>query len=89
MGGFFQVTVWGNPMSRFADLASLTRLSDRQRRILTFIRAQGRTTPRDIAELFEDSVTPRSLQRDLKELITAELVAQDGKGRAVRYRVVE
>jgi ATP-dependent DNA helicase RecG len=89
LGGFFQVTVWGKPMSRFAEIASVTRLSDRQRRILSFIRARGWSTPRDIAGLFESHITQRSIQRDLKDLIEAELVIQDGKGRAVRYQVQE
>jgi predicted HTH transcriptional regulator len=85
LGGFFQVTVWGK-MSRLVEVTSGARLSDRQRRILSFIHAKGWTTPRDIAGMFEENINQRSIQRDLKELIEAELIAQDGKGRAVRYR---
>jgi len=89
LSGFFQVTVWGKPTSRFTEIASVSRLNDRQRRILSFIRAHGWSTPRDIAGLFDAHITQRSIQRDLKELIAAGLVSQDGKGRAVRYQVQE
>lgn len=89
LGAFFQVTVFGRPLNLFSDLEVAARLSDRQRRILTFIRAQRRATPRELVELFDELVTLRSIQRDLKELIDLELIGQEGKGRAVRYLPLE
>lgn len=85
LGAFFQVTIWGRPLALFSDLELAARLTDRQRRILTFIRAQRRAAPRDLADLFDQQVTWRSIQRDLKELSDAKLIEQEGKGRAVRY----
>jgi predicted HTH transcriptional regulator len=85
LGIFFQVTVWGRPLALFSDLELAARLTDRQRRILTFIRAQRRAAPRDLADLFDQQVTWRSIQRDLKELSDAGLIEQEGKGRAIRY----
>lgn len=89
LGAFFQVTVWGRPLTLFSDIEVAARLSDRQRRILTFIRAQRRATPRDLGGLFDEQVTWRSIQRDLKELSEAGLIGQEGKGRAVRYIPLE
>lgn len=89
LGGFFQVTIWGRPLALFSDIEVATRLTDRQRRILTFIRAQRRATPSDLANLFEQQVTWRSIQRDLKELSDVSLIKQEGKGRAVRYVPLE
>ena len=37
--------------------------------------------------LFDQQVTNRSLQRDLKELLEADMIVDEGKGRAVRYRL--
>ena len=46
-------------------------------------------TPRDLLTLFVDGTTQRTLQRDLRDLITADLIIAEGKGRAVRYRLPE
>jgi len=85
LGAFFQVTIWGRPLTLFSDLELAVRLTDRQRRILTIIRAQRRAAPHDLAAMFDQQVTWRSIQRDLKELSDAGLIKQEGKGRAVRY----
>ena len=64
-------------------------LNERQRKILQGIRSRGVLSPRDLLTLFADGTTQRTLQRDLRELIAAELITADGKGRAVRYRLPE
>jgi ATP-dependent DNA helicase RecG len=86
---FFQVTVFGKPPERFYDSDVFTRLSDRQRRILAFIRAQREVSPAAVAEIFENIVTARSLQRDIKTLEDANLITTSGtgRGRSVRYRI--
>lgn len=85
----FMVTVFGRPLELFTSADAAARLSDRQRRLLTFIRAKRDVTPRDMLELFDDHVTLRSLQRDLKELQDAGLIEPTGKGRATRYVIVD
>lgn len=86
VGTFFVATVMGRPAEALYS-GAYAQLTDRQRRILAFIRMQGETTPREIAVLFDQQVTIRSLQRDLKELLEADMIVDEGKGRAVRYRL--
>jgi ATP-dependent DNA helicase RecG len=90
-GSFFHVTVFGKPSERFYDNAIYARLNERQRRILSFIRSQREATPGDVTALFDNSVTPRSVQRDIKVLADANLIAitGTGRGRGVRYRIRE
>jgi ATP-dependent DNA helicase RecG len=89
-GSFFQVVVFGKPPERFYDNEIYARLTERQRRILAFIRAQREVSPAAVSALFEESVTPRSLQRDVKALAEANLIVitGTGRGRSVRYRIV-
>ena len=90
-GAFFHVTIFGKPPERFYDNEIYSRLNERQRRILTFIRSQRETSPGDVAALFENSVTPRSVQRDVKVLADANLITitGNGRGRGVRYHIRE
>jgi len=87
-GAFFWVTVFGKPAEGFYDGEVYARLNDRQRRILSFVRSQREATPTEIASLFDNTVTQRSLQRDLKALVDAGLIGASGsgRGRGVRYR---
>ena len=86
VGTFFIATVAGRPAEALYS-GVYAQLTERQRKILAFIRMQGATTPRDITTLFDQQVTIRSLQRDLKELMEADMIVDEGKGRAVRYRL--
>jgi predicted HTH transcriptional regulator len=88
VGTFFVATVAGRPAEALYS-GAYAQLTERQRRILAFIRMQGETTPRDLATLFDQQVTIRSLQRDLRELLEANMIIDEGKGRAVRYRLSE
>lgn len=90
-GSFFRVTVFGKPPEQFYDNEIYSRLNERQRRILSFIRSQREASPGDVAVLFDNSVTPRSIQRDIKVLVDAKLitVTGSGRGRGVRYRIHE
>lgn len=85
----FTVTVFGRPLELFSGQDIGSRLTDRQRRILALARAKREITPRDVMELFEDRVTLRSLQRDLKDLMDAGLLTANGKGRATRYKTAD
>jgi predicted HTH transcriptional regulator len=89
-GAFFQVAVIGKPPERFYDNEIYARLTERQRRILAFIRAQREVSPAAVSALFEDAVTARSLQRDVKVLVDAGLIAisGNGRGRNVRYLIL-
>jgi len=84
---FFNVTVAGRPLDVFYNGGGYGTLNERQRRILSYIRAVGVTTPKDIMGIFDERITPRSIQRDLKQMLDAELIHADGKGRAVRYSI--
>src|SRR5689334_21463680 len=90
-GSFFRVTIFGKPPEQFYDNEIYSRLNERQRRILSFIRSQREGSPADVAALFDNTVTPRSIQRDIKVLIDAKLitVTGSGRGRGVRYRIHE
>ena len=59
-----------------------------QRMILTLIRSKGDVPPRDIRTLFADRAE-RSIQRDLKALMEANLIVATGGSRSLRYRIRE
>ncbi|HEU4327548.1 MAG TPA: ATP-binding protein [Roseiflexaceae bacterium] len=88
-GAFFRVMVYGKTMDQFSDAQLLGRLTERQRRILGFIRVRDEVAPSEIEDLLGQSVTVRSIQRDLKVLQDAELIQAtgSGRGRGIRYRI--
>lgn len=88
-GQSFIVTVQGRPLEMFSSDGTYVQLNDRQRRILLSIRAQGTATPREIAALFANTATSRTIQRDIKDLTEAALIVAEGKGRSVRYHLAE
>lgn len=55
------------------------------------MRTQRDASAGDVAALFDNTVTPRSVQRDIKVLADANLitVTGSGRGRGVRYRIRE
>ena len=81
--------MYGRPLELFSREGVYASLNERQRKILQSIRSRGALTPRELLTLFADGTTQRTLQRDLRDLITAALIIADGKGRAVRYRLPE
>jgi ATP-dependent DNA helicase RecG len=86
---FFMVTVYGRSQDEFTSSAIAQRLTDRQLHILTFIQTKKEARPQDILDLFAERFTPRSIQRDLKDMINAGLILADGKGRATVYRICD
>lgn len=87
LGSFFMVTVKGRPPEAFTTGDSFTRLNDRQRKILAFIRANREVAPREVLDLL--SLERRTLQRDIDVLETSNLIVVEGKGRGVRYRIID
>ena len=85
-GASFIVTAFGRPLDVFLGEGIYGQLSESQRKILGLIRSRGEVPPREIRELFRDR-TERSIQRDIKSLIEAGLVASMGEARAIRYRL--
>jgi predicted HTH transcriptional regulator len=86
-GASFIVTVQGRKRETMGDpLDMVGNLSDTQRVIFSFIRAKGEVAPREIRELFPDRAE-RSIQRDIKGMIEAELVESTGGSRSLRYRL--
>lgn len=87
-GASFIVTVHGRPLDLFYGGATYTQLNETQRRILSLLRTRSGMTPRDIGAYFGDRAR-RSLQRDLRGLVEADLVITSGEGRALRYHLRE
>jgi predicted HTH transcriptional regulator len=87
-GASFIVTVFGRPIDVFSGEGIYARLNDSQRKILAIIRTRSETAPRDILDLLEDRAR-RSVQRDIKGLVEANLIYAVGEGRALRYRLKE
>jgi ATP-dependent DNA helicase RecG len=88
-GQSFIVTVKGRPLELFSSDGVFGQLNERQRVIISTIRTVGAMTPRDVSAMFDQTTTQRTIQRDIKELIDAELIITEGKGRAIRYRLAE
>ncbi|MFV9505457.1 MAG: ATP-binding protein [Oscillochloridaceae bacterium umkhey_bin13] len=86
---FFVATVMGRPLETFYASDIYSRLSDRQRRILAIIRAQGESSTNDITTAFSGTVTQRSVQRDIKELLAVGLIRSVGGSHATRYRLFD
>jgi predicted HTH transcriptional regulator len=87
-GASFIVTVFGRPIDVFSGEGIYARLNDSQRKILAIIRTRSETAPREILDLLEDRAR-RSVQRDIKGLVEANLIYAIGEGRALRYRLKE
>jgi len=90
-GSFFRVSIFGRPPERFYDETVYSRLNERQRRILTFIRTRHDVAPHEVAEIFTTKVTARSIQRDIQVLLGNGVISVSGtgRGRNVRYRIRE
>jgi predicted HTH transcriptional regulator len=86
-GSFFLVTVVGRPLDTFYSGDAYTRLTTRQRRILSIIRNRGEISSRDIAADLTEHTTQRSIQRDIKALLTLGLIRAIGESVAMRYRL--
>jgi ATP-dependent DNA helicase RecG len=88
-GVSFIVTVYGRPLELMQPQnETYGSLTDAQRMILTLIRSKGDVPPRDIRTLFADRAE-RSIQRDLKALMEANLIVATGGSRSLRYRIRE
>jgi len=84
-GSFFLVTVVGRPLDTFYSGDTYTRLTHRQRRILSIIRSRGEVSSRDIAADLTEPTTQRSIQRDIKTLLALRLIRAIGESVAMRY----
>jgi predicted HTH transcriptional regulator len=88
-GVSFVVTVYGRPIELMQPQGDqYGALTDTQRMILTLIRSKTEVPPRDIRTLFSDRAE-RSIQRDLKVLMDANLIVAVGGSRSLRYRIRE
>jgi predicted HTH transcriptional regulator len=85
-GESFIAGVYGRPMQIFGSDSALPSLNEYQRRILAFIRQKGEVTPGELKGLLPDRAA-RSLGRDTKGLVDAELIEATGGSKAIRYRV--
>lgn len=87
-GASFIVTVYGRPLDVFSGEGVYAHLNESQRKILSIIRNRSEVTPRELLELMNDRAR-RSVQRDIKGLVEANLISANGEGRALRYRLRE
>lgn len=85
-GASFIVAVYGRDMTML-DGQSLGGLSDSQRMMLTYVRAQGEVSPRQLREMFPDR-SERSIQRDIRTLIEEGYAEQVGGTRSLVYRAL-
>jgi len=83
-GASFIVTVLGRAMDIFPVDGVYARLSENQRRLLSIIRTHEALSPRQITEIIGNRAR-RSIQRDLRVLVEADLIQAIGEGRALRY----
>lgn len=86
---FFVVRVMGRPLETFHASDVYSQLSDRQRRILATIRARGEASSNDIVASLGGQVTQRSIQRDIKALLSVGLIRSTGSSHATRYRLYD
>lgn len=85
----FVVTVYGRPLELLQPQNDIySSLNDTQRMLLTLIKTKGEVPPRDIRALFANRAE-RSIQRDLKVLMDANLIVAVGGSRSLRYRMRE
>jgi predicted HTH transcriptional regulator len=87
-GASFIVAVFGRPLEIFSGEGIYARLNDSQRKILSIVRTRAEVAPRDLLALMDDRAR-RSVQRDIRGLIDANLIYAVGEGRALRYRLSE
>ena len=84
-GSTFIVTAFGRTPEAFAnDLYG--QLSEPQKKITDLLRSRGLVSPQEIRDLL-DGRSRRSIQRDMSDLIEANLIEVIGEGRALRYRL--
>ena len=58
-------------------------LTERQMRIIEFINQNGKITNRDVREMFK--LSDEGALKEIKKLITLEIIKSEGKGRALHY----
>ncbi len=85
-GESFVAGVYGRPLQIFASDSTLPVLNEYQRKILGFIRQKGEVAPGDLKDLLP-ARAPRSLGRDTKGLVDADLIEATGGSKAIRYRL--
>ena len=87
-GESFLVTVFGRAGQAAADDEQLYgKLTETQRRIVTFLRRKEYAGPQDIQGFLGTARSKRSIQRDLSVLVDAQIIEAVGGSRAIRYRL--
>ena len=87
-GSSFRVTVYGQSLDIVSGTGLFADLSPAQRKILAIMRTQGSLSIHDIRALLTGRAE-RSVQRDIKALVTAGLVTTSGSARSLRYHMKE
>lgn len=80
----FTICVWGKTLTQGATVTEVPTLSERQQHMLMLITSATTQTAQELADALEE--TPRTIQRDLRVLLDAELIRAEGNTRNRRYR---
>jgi len=81
----FTICVWGKTLTDGLRVAAPAELSERQEHILALLTHPETQTAQGLADALAE--TPRTIQRDLRGLLDAGLIAAEGNTRNRRYRV--
>ena len=82
------MTVYGQSLDVLGGNGLFADLNPAQRRILALLRTRPDISFREVRELLPDRAE-RSIQRDIRGLIDAQLIAASGSARALRYHLRE
>ena len=80
----FTICVWGKAVDVAAQAAAQAELSERQQQIVAMLADPAMQSVQALAEALDE--TPRTIQRDLRVLLDADLVIAEGNTRSQRYR---
>jgi ATP-dependent DNA helicase RecG len=87
-GTSFRVTIYGQSLDILGGAGLFADLNPAQRRILALLRTRSDISFREVRELLPDRAE-RSIQRDIRALLDAQLIAAHGNARSLRYHLRE
>lgn len=87
-GVSFRVTVFGQSLDILGGAGLFADLNPTQRKILVLLRTRKDISFREVRELLPERAE-RSIQRDIKTLVDAQLITSSGSARALRYHLSE
>lgn len=74
--------------SKQSRRAKKQKITERQKKILTYLQEKNSAKMKDFLEIFKDEVTERTLRSDLKFLINQGLIKKQGHLKTTKYFIV-